>query len=156
MNSNSCRCRVVIASDHGGFEMKQGLVSYLQKEGYDVLDYGVATPEAVDYPDMAHLVAQCVASDANTLGIIVDGAGIGSAITANKVPGVRAAACYDTFCARNSREHNNANVLTLGGRVTGQGLAEQIVHTWLNTPYAGGRHQRRVDKMLAVESRYLK
>lgn len=152
----ACRCRVVIASDHGGFELKQGLVSFLRDAGYDVVDYGVSAPDPVDYPDMAHLVAQAVAVDPNALGIVVDGAGIGSAITANKVPGVRAAPCYDTFTARNSREHNNANVLTLGGRVIGIGLAQEIVRIWLETPYAGGRHQRRVDKMLAVESRYLR
>jgi len=152
----ACRCRVVIASDHGGFELKQGLVTFLRDAGYDVVDYGVSSPEPVDYPDMAHLVAQAVAVDPNALGIVVDGAGIGSAITANKVPGVRAAPCFDTFTARNSREHNNANVLTLGGRVIGVGIAQEIVRTWLETPYAGGRHQRRVDKMLAVESRYLR
>jgi len=152
----ACRCRVVIASDHGGFELKQGLVTFLRDAGYDVVDYGVSSPEPVDYPDMAHPAAQAVAVDPNALGIVVDGAGIGSAITANKVPGVRAAPCFDTFTARNSREHNNANVLTLGGRVIGVGVAQEIVRTWLETPYAGGRHQRRVDKMLAVESRYLR
>lgn len=136
--------------------MKQGLVAWLQQEGYDVTDYGTHSTDAVDYPDMAHLVAQAVAADPQALGIVIDGAGIGSAITANKVPGVRAAACYDVYTARNSREHNNANVLTLGGRVTGVGLAQEIVATWLATPYAGGRHQRRVDKMLAVEARYLR
>jgi ribose 5-phosphate isomerase B len=136
--------------------MKQSLVAWLTQEGYDVTDYGTHSTDAVDYPDMAHLVAQAVASDPQALGIVIDGAGIGSAITANKVPGVRAAACYDAYTARNSREHNNANVLTLGGRVTGLGLAQEIVATWLATPYAGGRHQRRVDKMMAVEVRYLR
>ena len=148
--------RIYIASDHGGFEMKQALVAWMRQEGYEVLDYGVSTTDPVDYPDMAHLVAQAVAADASSLGIIIDGAGIGSAITANKVAGVRAAPCYDQFTARNSREHNNANVLTLGGRVTGLGLAQEIVAIWLATPYAGGRHQRRVDKMMAVEARYLR
>lgn len=155
-SDHPCRCRVVIASDHGGFELKQGLVAFLKKGGFDVTDYGVSAPEPVDYPDMAHLVAQAVAADPMTLGIVVDGAGIGSAITANKVPGVRAAPCFDAYTARNSREHNNANVLTLGGRVIGIGMAEEIVKTWLHTPYGGGRHQRRVDKMLAVEARYLR
>jgi ribose 5-phosphate isomerase B len=147
---------VVIATDHGGFEMKRELVAFLQREGYEVVDYGVHGPDPVDYPDMALLVAQAVAHDDHALGIIVDGAGIGSAITANKVPGVRAAPCYDTFTARNSREHNNANVLTLGGRVVGGGAAQEIVRTWLATEFAGGRHQRRVDKMMAVEARFLK
>jgi ribose 5-phosphate isomerase B len=156
MTSSACRCRVVIASDHGGFDMKRELVTFLQQAGYEVTDYGAYSTDPVDYPDMAHLVAQAVAQDSNCLGIIIDGAGIGSAITANKVPGVRAAACYDQFCARNSREHNNANVLTLGGRVIGGGLAQEIATVFLSTPFAGGRHQRRVDKMLAVETKYMK
>lgn len=148
--------RVVIASDHGGFAMKQELVSFVRQLGYEVVDYGTHTTDPVDYPDFAALVATAVASDpAGTVGIVVDGAGIGSAITANKVPGVRAAACYDTFTAKNSREHNDANVLTLGGRVTGIGLAQQIVKVWLETPFAGARHARRVEKMLQVERRYM-
>ena len=155
MNSKSDR-RVFIASDHGGFDMKQELVAWLRTNGYDVIDFGTHSTDPVDYPDMALLVAQAVAQDERAVGIVVDGAGIGSAITANKVPGIRAAPCYDAFTARNSREHNNANVLTLGGRVIGGGMAQEIARTWLETPYAGGRHQRRVDKMLAVEARFLK
>lgn len=153
--SNGSQPRVVIASDHGGFEMKREIVAWLQQAGYEVVDYGVHAPDPVDYPDMALLVAQAVAHDARALGIVVDGAGIGSAMTANKVPGVRAAPCYDTFTARNSREHNNANVLTLGGRVIGGGVAQEIVRVWLETPFGGGRHQRRVDKVMAVEARFL-
>lgn len=152
----SIKHRVVIASDHGGFELKRELVGWLTNAGWEVVDYGVHAPDPVDYPDMALLVAQAVAHDARNLGIVVDGAGIGSAMTANKVPGVRAASCCDTFSARNSREHNNANVLTLGGRVVGGGVAQEIVRIWLETPFAGGRHQRRVDKMMAVESRFLR
>jgi len=147
--------RVVIGSDHGGFDLKQALVVYLRERGYEVADYGAYSQDPVDYPDVALLVAQAVAGEC-CLGIVVDGAGIGSAITANKVPGVRAAPCYDTFTARNSREHNNANLLTLGGRVSGIGLAQEIVTVWLETPFAGGRHQRRVDKMMAVESQFMK
>lgn len=150
------KARVVIASDHGGFELKKELVAWLSQAGWEVVDYGVHSTDAVDYPDMALLVAQAVAHDGGALGIVIDGAGIGSAITANKVPGVRAAPCYDTFTARNSREHNNANVLSLGGRVVGGGVAQEIVRIWLETPFAGGRHQRRVDKMMAVESRFLR
>ncbi|NDD27269.1 MAG: ribose 5-phosphate isomerase B [Proteobacteria bacterium] len=146
--------RVVIACDHGGLDMKCELVTWLRGAGYEVTDFGVHTPDPVDYPDMAHLVAQAVANDSSALGIVIDGAGIGSAMTANKVPGVLAAPCYDTFTARNSREHNCANVLTLGGRVIGGGLAQEIVRVWLETPFGGGRHQRRVDKMRAVESCY--
>lgn len=147
--------RVVIACDHGGFEMKREIVDWLRGAGYEVVDYGVHAPDPVDYPDMALLVAQAVAHDPNALGIVIDGAGIGSAMTANKVPGVLAAPCCDVFTARNSREHNCANVLTLGGRVIGGGVAQEIVRVWLETPFGGGRHQRRVDKIRAVEARFL-
>ncbi len=150
------KARVVIASDHGGYALKCEVVEWLRKDDWEVVDYGVHATDPVDYPDMALLVAQAVAHDSKALGIVIDGAGIGSAITANKVPGVRAAPCFDTFTARNSREHNNANLLTLGGRVTGGGVAIEIVRTWLETAFAGGRHQRRVDKMLAVEARFLR
>lgn len=148
--------RVVIGSDHGGFEMKQDLVKYLKELGVEVVDYGTHSTDPVDYPDIALLIATTVQSDPQrTLGIIVDGAGIGSAMTANKVPGVRAAPCYDTFTAKNSREHNDANVLTLGGRVTGIGLAREIVKIWLATPFGGARHARRIEKMLQVERRFM-
>jgi len=148
--------RIVLGSDHGGFALKEHLKGFLQKKGFEVVDYGTYSEEAVDYPDFAHLVAQRVAHEPDSLGIIIDGAGTGSAITANKVPGVRAAPCYDTFVARNSRAHNSANVLTLGSRATGLGLAEQIVETWISTPFEGGRHGRRVAKMVAVEEKYMK
>lgn len=148
--------RVVIASDHGGFPLKQDLVGYVKDLGHEVVDFGTHSPDPVDYPDLALLVATAVANDPQrTVGIMIDGAGTGSAITANKVPGVRAAPCYDTFTAKNSREHNDANVLTLGARVTGLGLAREIVKAWLGTPFGGQRHARRVEKMLQVERRYL-
>ena len=149
--------RVVIASDHGGFELKKDLVNYVRELGYEVADYGTHSTDSVDYPDFAALVATAVAADPqNTVGIMIDGAGMGSAMTANKVPGVRAAACYDTFAAKNSREHNDANVLTLGGRITGVGLAREIVRVWLSTPFGGARHARRIEKMLQVERRFMK
>ena len=147
--------RIFIASDHGGFDLKQELVAWMRESGRDVIDFGTHSTDPVDYPDMALLVAQAVAQDPRAVGIVVDGAGIGSAITANKVPGVRAAPCFDPYTARNSREHNCANVLTLGGRVIGGGLALEIVKAWLDTSVGGGRHQRRVDKMLAVEARFM-
>ncbi len=148
--------RVIIGSDHGGFPLKKDLVDYVRELGHEVVDYGTHSLDPVDYPDIALLVASAVAADPErTLGIMVDGAGIGSAMTANKVPGVRAAPCYDTFTAKNSREHNDANVLTLGGRVTGVGLARDIVKTWLSTPFGGQRHARRIEKMLQVERRFL-
>ncbi len=148
--------RVIIGSDHGGFALKQDLVGFVRELGHEVVDYGTHSTDPVDYPDIALLVASAVAADPQrTVGIMVDGAGIGSAITANKVPGVRAAPCYDLFTAKNSREHNDANVLTLGGRVTGVGLAQDIVRTWLTTPFGGQRHARRVEKMLQVERRFM-
>ncbi|CAN0426106.1 unnamed protein product, partial [Phaeothamnion confervicola] len=111
--------RIVIGSDHGGFSVKQELVKFLADQGHEVVDFGTHSSEPVDYPDIAGLVATTVAREGTqTVGIIIDGAGTGSAITANKVTGIRAAACYDTFTAKNSREHNNANVLTLGSRNT--------------------------------------
>lgn len=155
--SEECPLRVIIGSDHGGLALKNELVPFLKSQGFEVADYGVHHPEPVDYPDVALLVAHAVATDpAGAVGIIIDGAGAGSAITANKVPGIRAAACYDTFTARNSREHNDANVLTLGGRVTGVELAKEICRTWLASSFAGQRHARRVEKVLQIERRFLK
>lgn len=149
--------RVVIASDHGGFELKQALLGLIQELGHELIDYGTHSPDPVDYPDFALLVACAVQkSPHDTVGIMIDGAGTGSAITANKVPGVRAAACYDPFTARNSREHNNANLLTLGSRVTGSELAKEIVRAWLSSSFGGGRHQGRFEKVLQVERCFLK
>jgi ribose 5-phosphate isomerase B len=149
------RC-VAIGADHGGFELKQQLIPYLRELGYAVRDCGTGSTESVDYPDLAHQVASLVAAGTCCSGIIVDGAGIGSAMVANKVPGVRAALCYDISSARNSREHNHANVLTLGAGLIGPGLARQIVKEWLETEWGPGRHARRVEKISAVEQRYLR
>lgn len=148
--------KVVLGCDHGGFELKEDLKAYLGKQGFTVMDYGVYSEEPVDYPDMALLVAKKVSEDKDCLGIVIDGAGIGSAMAANKVPGIRAAACYDAYTARNSREHNDANLLTLGGRVTGKGLAQEIVSVWLQAKFAGDRHARRVDKIMQIERKYFK
>ena len=149
--------RIVIGSDHGGFPVKQELTKFLADQGHEVVDFGTHSTEPVDYPDVACLVASTVAREAGqSVGIIIDGAGTGSAITANKVPGVRAAACYDTFTAKNSREHNNANVLTLGSRNTGIEILKEITKVWLATSFSGGRHMRRFEKMLQVERRYMK
>ena len=144
--------RVVIGSDHGGYELKKDLIGLIQGLGHEVVDFGTHSVEPVDYPDIACLVATAVAREAGSVGIMIDGAGTGSAMTANKVPGVRAAACYDTFTARNSREHNHANVLTLGAGLIGDGLARQIVDAWLATPWAPGRHARRVEKINQLEA----
>lgn len=150
--------KVVIGSDHGGFELKKELVKLVCELGHEVVDFGTHSAEPVDYPDIACLVATAVAREpgGSTVGIMIDGAGTGSAITANKVPGVRAAACYDTFTARNSREHNHANLLTLGSRNTGVEIAREIVKVWLGSSFAGSRHQRRIEKMLQVERRFMR
>jgi len=147
---------VAVGADHGGFELKERLAGFLQELGYQVRDCGTFGADSVDYPDFAHAVAKLVAEGSCHWGIVVDGAGIGSAMAANKVPGVRAALCYDLSTARNSREHNHANVLTLGAGLIGAGLARQIVQTWLETPWGPGRHARRIDKIREIEKRYLR
>jgi ribose 5-phosphate isomerase B len=136
--------------------LKERLCSRLHEQGHEVLDCGTDSTLSVDYPDFAHAVASAVASGRAEWGIIVDGAGIGSSMVANKVPGIRAALCYDLSTARNSREHNLANVLTLGAGLIGEGLAWQIIQEWLKTPWGGDRHARRVDKIMEIEQRYLK
>lgn len=150
------KVRIAIGADHGGYPLKEKLGFRLREAGYDVLDCGTDSHEAVDYPDFAHAVAREVASGSCRYGVIVDGAGIGSAMVANKVPGVRAALCYDISSARNSREHNHANVLTLGAGLIGEGLAWQIVEEWLATDWAGDRHARRVSKIDEIEKLYTK
>lgn len=145
--------RIALAADHGGYTLKENLKPFLQKRGYQVDDCGTHSPDSVDYPDFAYAVAKKVSDGEAWRGIIIDGAGIGSCMAANKVPGVRAAMCYDHATALNSREHNDANVLTLGAGMIDAALAQQIVLTWLNTTFAGGRHARRVDKIMAIESR---
>lgn len=147
---------VAIGADHGGYELKEILKKELIEAGYQVLDSGTHSKEPVDYPDFAHAVASRVASGQAWRGVIIDGAGIGSCMVANKVPGIRAALAYDISSAVNSREHNDANVLTLGAGLIGVNLARQILKTWLETPFAGGRHSRRVEKIVAIEQKYLK
>lgn len=142
---------VALGADHGGFSLKENLIAHLTDQGYRVEDCGTFSAESVDYPDFAYAVAKMISSGEAWRGIIIDGAGIGSCMAANKVPGVRAAMCYDHATAVNSREHNNANVLTLGAGLIGSSLARQIVDTWLSTEFGGGRHARRVDKIMAIE-----
>jgi ribose 5-phosphate isomerase B len=148
--------KVAVGADHGGFPLKEKLKTYLSEKGYAVIDCGTNSADPVDYPDIALVVARLVSGGQAWRGIIVDGAGIGSCIVANKIPGVRAALCYDHATAVNSREHNDANVLTLGAGLIGENLARQIVTTWLSTEFGGGRHARRVEKMIAVEKQFLK
>ena len=147
---------VAIGADHGGFELKELLKPEITALGFEVTDVGTHGKEAVDYPDFAHAVAQLVGSGAAVRGIVIDGAGIGSCIVANKVPGVRAGLAYDLSSANNGREHNDTNVLTLGAGLIGIALAKQIVKVWLTTPFAGGRHAARVAKITAIEKQYLK
>ena len=148
--------KIAIGTDHGGVELKNQLKNLLGSLGYEVVDCGTNTTDPVDYPDIALAVATQVAEGKVWRGVIIDGAGIGSCMAANKVPGVRAALCYDYATAVNSREHNNANVLTLGAGLIGVNLAKQILTTWLATNFSGGRHATRVDKIMAIEAKYLK
>ncbi|HCS38942.1 MAG TPA: ribose 5-phosphate isomerase B [Anaerolineaceae bacterium] len=147
---------VAIGTDHGGVDLKAALKADLGEMGYEVIDCGTDTKDAVDYPDIALAVAQLVASGKAWRGVVIDGAGIGSCMSANKVPGVRAAMCYDLSTALNSREHNDANVLTLGAGLIGVALAKAILKTWLATEFGGGRHAKRVEKIIAIEKAYLK
>jgi ribose 5-phosphate isomerase B len=146
---------IAIGADHGGYRLKVRIAMDLRERGLRVRDCGTDGTEPVDYPDIAHAVARLVADRSCRVGIVVDGAGIGSCMAANKVPGVRAATCWDVSSARNSREHNHANVLVLGGGLIGENLALEIVKTWLETPWGGDRHARRVAKIGALEERYL-
>ncbi len=142
---------IVIGSDHGGYSLKEEIKKELKSWGYTVVDVGTHSTEPVDYPDFAYAVASAVATGQCKRGIMIDGAGIGSAMAANKVHGIRAAHCTNIFEIKNSREHNDANVLTLGAKVIGSGVAIDMVKAWLETHFAGGRHQRRVDKIMQLE-----
>lgn len=139
------KIKIAIGSDHGGFEYKASIIKVLQVKGYDVVDMGTYSPESCDYPIIAKKVARAVAKGDFEKGILVCGTGIGMSMAANKVKGIRAAVCGDTFSARATRAHNNANILCLGQRVVGEGLALDIVDIWLTTKFEGGRHERRVN-----------
>jgi len=143
--------RIAIGSDHGGYELKTIVVRHLRELGHEVEDYGTHSLDSVDYPDFALPVAKAVAAGQCERGMLICGTGIGVCIAANKVRGIRAALCSDTYSARMSRQHNDANILCMGGRVLGQGLALDIVDTWLNASFEGGRHARRVDKIHRIE-----
>jgi ribose 5-phosphate isomerase B len=145
---------IAVGADHGGFQMKEELKVLLGELGHKVHDFGAYSEEAVDYPDFAHAVARAVANGSSDLGIVIDGAGVGSAMTANKVPGVRAAACYSVEVARNSREHNDANVLTLGSKTINSKQMRDIVMTWLSTEISEERHRKRVAKIDAIQRQY--
>ncbi|HTK26707.1 MAG TPA: ribose 5-phosphate isomerase B [Pyrinomonadaceae bacterium] len=147
---------VAIGADHGGFHVKEELKQFLNGLGVQVRDFGTNSTDAVDYPDFAHAVARSVGEGHVDVGIIVDGAGIGSAMAANKVPGVRAAACYNAALAKNSREHNGANVLTLGSGQNSIDEIKQIVEAWISTELTEERHKKRVNKINTIETQYKK
>ena len=147
---------IALGSDHGGFSLKEALKIFLTEQGNQIIDVGTDSDQPCDYPDFAYAVALLVASNKAERGIMIDSVGVASAIVANKVPGVRAVPCYDEFVARSSREHNNANVLTLGSKVLGIEVVKSIVKLWLETPFTGGRHLSRVNKISDVEKRFLK
>jgi ribose 5-phosphate isomerase B len=147
---------VALGADHGGYDLKEQLKEYLRAWGYTALDLGTSSRDAVDYPDFAEAVANAVVRGDAWRGIVIDSAGIGSSIAANKVPGARAALCYDRATARNSREHNDANIISLGAKLIAPEVAREIVAAWLEMPFAGGRHQKRVDKITSIENRHRK
>jgi ribose 5-phosphate isomerase B len=147
---------VAIGADHGGFGLKEALKPLFTELRLQVMDVGVFDDKPADYPDLAEKVALAVVNGQAARGVVIDGAGIGSSMAANKVPGARAALCYDKASAQNSREHNDSNVLTLGSRLLTRSQAEDVLRVWLTTPFAGGRHQKRIDKIVNLEKRYSK
>lgn len=144
---------IAIGCDHAGFELKEHLKGFLDGEGHKIEDCGTYDEQSVDYPDFASKVAEAVSAGRAERGVLICGTGLGMSMTANKVKGVRAALCHDSYTARMAREHNDANILVLGGRVTGKGVAEEIASIFMNTPFAGGRHARRVEKIMKKESK---
>ena len=146
--------RIALAADHAGFELKEQVRNYLVSKGIEVEDLGPFSTEPVDYPDFAEKVAARVAVREVACGVLVCGTGLGMAMAANKVPGVRAATCNDTLSAHFARAHNDANVLTLGGRLTDQATAQKILDVWLTTPFDGGRHARRIEKIAAINQKH--
>ena len=145
--------KLAIDCDHVGFELKTDIITYLELLGHTVQDFGTQSAKRVDYPNYAAAVAEAVVTQKCDLGILICGTGVGISIAANKIKGIRAALCNDVYSARMSREHNNANVLAMGGRVTGFGPADEIVRVWVATEFAGGRHERRVNKIMALEEK---
>ncbi|QNO16675.1 ribose 5-phosphate isomerase B [Alkalicella caledoniensis] len=143
--------KVAVASDHGGYKLKEEIKVYLEELSIEYKDFGCHNEESVDYPEYAAIAAKAVASEEYTCGIIICGTGIGVSIAANKIKGIRAANCHDCFSAQATREHNDANVLTLGERVVGPGLAKMIVKIFLETEFQGGRHQRRIGQITELE-----
>ncbi len=149
--------KIAVACDHGGLNLKNALIAYLKKNGHEVKNFGTDTLDSCDYPDFAVLAAEAVASGECERGIVVCSSGIGVSIVANKVPGIRCAHCHDTYCAKYTRLHNDANMIAFGEKVVGAGLMEEIVHLFLTTEFEGGeRHNRRIDKIAKIEQKYNK
>lgn len=148
--------RIALGSDHGGYELKEIIKKHLLQKGFEVVDFGTNSTDSCDYPQFAVAVGEAVATGAYERGILICGTGVGISIAANKIPGIRCALVGDCFTAKATREHNNSNVLALGGRVVGPGLALEIVDTWLGTDFQGGRHQNRVDLITEIEKKYNK
>lgn len=150
-NRSDYKLKIAIGSDHAGYPLKNEVIKLLEEEGFEYIDMGTDSTESVDYPDFAYKVADSVSTGECDRGILICGTGIGMSITANKVEGIRAALCHDVFSARATRNHNNSNVLTMGSRVIGPGLAREIVRAWLGAEFDGGRHERRVNKITSIE-----
>ena len=144
--------KIALASDHGGFDLKESVIAHLLNTGWEVDDLGPHTGDSVDYPDYGIKLAEAVAEKKVERGIVICGTGIGMSIVVNRYPGIRGTLCSDVLTAKLCREHNDSNILIMGGRVIGKGLAAEIVNTWLNTPFEGGRHQRRLDKINQIDA----
>ncbi len=147
------KVRIAIGSDHGGFHLKEDIKKYLEELGVSYKDFGTFTEDSIDYPDIAETVSRAVLTEQAERGILLCGTGIGIGIAANKIKGIRAALCHDAFSAKFSRAHNDANILTMGERVIGKGLAREIVGIWLSSEFEGSRHRRRVEKIHALETK---
>ena len=144
--------KIAIASDHGGFDLKEGIIAVLLNAGWEVDDLGPLNGDSVDYPDYGIKLAEAVAEKRVERGIVICGTGIGMSIVVNRFPGIRGTLCSDVYTAKLCREHNDSNILIMGGRVIGKGFAAEIVNIWLNTPFEGGRHQRRLDKINQIDA----
>ncbi|MBU4440062.1 MAG: ribose 5-phosphate isomerase B [Acetobacterium sp.] len=150
------KMKIAIGSDHGGLDLKESIKPFLIEQGHEVVDFGTGTHDSCDYPVYGQRVGEAVSFGDCDRGIAICGTGLGISMAVNKVPGIRGALCTNEFMAEMSREHNDANVLVLGARVLGEGLAMRIVKVWLETEFAGGRHQRRIDQIHEIEKKYAK
>ena len=144
--------KIAIASDHGGFELKETVITHLLNDGWEIDDLGPNNEDSVDYPDYGIKLVEKIANKKVERGILICGTGVGMSIVVNRFPGIRGTLCSDIYTAKMSREHNDSNILIMGGRVIGRGLASEIVDTWLNTAFEGGRHQRRLDKINEIDT----